>query len=90
MDMSTDPHVIGQVQGSDRDYRAPLYAQPNYDVLECPRYSTDDVWHLQWGADDAAIFDTSLTFLGDHTLTAEIHHFRESGWIIAELDANIA
>ena len=35
------------------------------------------------------IFDTSLDFLGDRTLTAEIHRFRESGRIIAELDADI-
>ena len=39
--------------------------------------------------DDAAIFDMSLAFLGERTLTVEIHHFRESGWIIVELDADI-
>ena len=90
MDMGTDPCVIGQVQGSDRDYGAPLYAQPDYNVLEHPWYSTDNMWRLRWGADDAAIFDASLTFLGDRTLMAEIHCFRESGWIIVELDADIA
>ena len=36
-----------------------------------------------------AIFDTSLTFLGDHTLMVEIHRFWESGHIIAELDTDI-
>ena len=71
------------------DYGAPLYAQPDYDILKCPRYGTDDVWCLWWGADNVAIFDTSLAFLGDHTLTAKIHHFRESGWVIAELHADI-
>ena len=90
MDMGTDPHVIGRVQGSSTDYGAPLYAWPDYDVLERPRYGTDDVWHLRWGVDDAAIFDASLDFLGDRTLTAEIHRFRELGCIIAELDADIA
>ena len=88
--MGTDPHVIGRVQGSNEDYGAPLYARPDYDVLERPRYGTDDVWRLRWGVDDTAIFDASLTFLGDQTLTAEIHRFRESGHIIAELDTDIA
>ena len=67
-----------------------MYVQPDYTVLERPRYSMDDVWCLRWGADDTAIFDASLTFLGDRTLTAEIHRFRESGCIIVELDADIA
>ena len=71
------------------DYGAPLYAQPDYDVLEHLRYRTDDMWRLRWGADDVAIFDVSLAFLGNHTLTAEIHRFRESGQIIVELDADI-
>ena len=88
--MGTDPRVIGRVRGSNEDYGAPLYAQPDYDMLEHPRYGTDDVWRLRWGADDTAIFDASLTFLGDQTLTAEIHRFRESGCIITELDTDIA
>ena len=89
VDMGTDPHVIGRVWGSSEDYAAPLYAQPDHTVLECPRYGMDDVWRLRWGADDAAIFNASLDFLGDRTLTAEIHRFQESGRIIAELDADI-
>ena len=36
-----------------------------------------------------AIFNASLAFLGDRTLAAEVHHFRELGRIIAELDADI-
>ena len=88
--MGTNPRVIGQVRGSNEDYSAPLYAQPDYTVLERPRYSTDDVWRLWWGVDDAAIFDASLAFLGDRTLAAEVHRFRESGRIIAELDTDIA
>ena len=88
--MGTDPRVIGQVRGSNEDYGAPLYMQPDYEVLKRPRYGTDNVWRLRWGADDVAIFDASLAFLGDHTLTVEIHHFQELGCIIAELDADIA
>ena len=87
--MGTDPCVIGRVQGSNKDYGAPLYAQLDYETLEHPRYGTDNVWCLRWGADDAAIFDASLAFLGDHTWAAEVHRFRESGRIIAKLDADI-
>ena len=87
--MGIDPRVIGRVRGSSEDYAAPLYTHPDHTVLERPRYGMDDVWRLRWGADDAAIFDASLDFLGDRTLTAEIHRFRESGCIIVELDADI-
>ena len=47
------------------------------------------MWRLRWGVDNAAIFDASLEFLGDRTLSVEIHRFQESGRIIAELDADI-
>ena len=38
VDMGADPHVIGQVRGSDVDYSAPLHTQLDYDILECPRW----------------------------------------------------
>ena len=31
----------------------------------------------------------TLTFLGDHTLAAEVHCFRESGHIVVEIDMDI-
>ena len=73
--MGVDLQVVGHVRGSDVDYSAPLHAQPNYDAMEWPRYGMDDLWRLKWGSDDAAIFDASLNYLGNRSLTVEVHCF---------------
>ena len=57
--------------------------------MEWPRYGLDDLWQLKWGSDDAAIFDTSLEYLGDWSLMAEVHRFREAGRIIAQYEEDI-
>ena len=80
---------MGRVRGSDVDYGAPLHAQPDYDAMERPRYGMDDLWRLKWGSDDAAIFDASLEYLGDRSLTAEVHRFREAGRIVAQYEEDI-
>ena len=49
----------------------------------------DDLWRLKWGSDNAAIFDVSLEYLGDQSLTAEVHQFREAGRIIAQYEEDI-
>ena len=36
-----------------------------------------------------AIFDTSLKYLGDRSLTAEVHCFQEVGRIIAQYEEDI-
>ena len=87
--MGVDPQVVGCVRGSDVDYGVPLHAQPDYDAMEQPHYSMDDLWQLKWGSDDAAIFDTSLDYLGDRSLMAEVHRFWEVGRIIAQYEEDI-
>ena len=49
----------------------------------------DDLWRFKWGLDDAAIFNASLKYLGDRSLTAEVHRFWEAGWIIASIKVDI-
>ena len=87
--MGVDPHMVGRIHGSDIDYGAPLHAQPDYDMMECPAYGMDDLWRFKWGSDNTAIFDASLAYLGDHLLTAEVHCFQEAGRIIAKINADI-
>ena len=87
--MGADPRVVGHVRGSDVDYGAPLHAQPDYDAMEQPHYGMDDLWRFKWGSDDTAIFDASLNYLGDQSLTAEVHHFQEAGRIIAQYKEDI-
>ena len=49
----------------------------------------DDLWRLKWGSNNAAIFDASLEYLGDRSLTAEVHRFREAGRIVAQYEEDI-
>ena len=49
----------------------------------------DNLWRLKWGFDDAAIFDTSLDYLGDRSLTVEVHCFWEAGRIIVQYEEDI-
>ena len=71
------------------DYGAPLHAQPDYDAMERPHYGMDDLWRLKWGSDNVAIFDTSLKYLGDRSLMAEVHRFWEMGRIVAQYEEDI-
>ena len=87
--MGVDLRVVGCVRGSDVDYGVPLHAQPNYDAMERPHYGMDDLWRLKWGSDNVAIFDMSLEYLGDWSLTAEVHCFWEVGRIIAQYEEDI-
>ena len=57
--------------------------------MEQPHYGLDYLWRLKWGSDDTAIFDTSLEYLGNRSLTAEVHHFWEAGRIIAQYEEDI-
>ena len=87
--MGVDPCVVGRVRGSNVDYGAPLHAQPDYDAMEQPRYGMDDLWRFKWGSNNMAIFDASLDYLGDRSLTVEVHRFREAGRIIAQYKEDI-
>ena len=89
VDMGVDPCVVGRVRGSNVDYGVPLHAQPDYDAMEQPCYSMDNLWRLKWGSDDTAIFDTSLDYLGDRSLTMEVHHFQEAGRVVAQYKEDI-
>ena len=87
--MGVDPCVVGHIRGSSQDYGAPLHAQPNYNAMERPHYGMDNLWRLKWGSDDMAIFDTSLDYLGNRLLTAEVHCFQEAGRIIVQYEEDI-
>ena len=41
--MGPDPHVIGIIPGDNSQYGGPLYAIPDHDQGERPRYTQDDV-----------------------------------------------
>ena len=72
-------------------YGSALHAEPCYDIdqFQHPRYHTDDLWHLKYGADEAEEFDEALAFLHDCSLTAEVHRYREAGMLEASYKADI-
>ena len=89
--MSNDPYVIGIVPGDDNHYGSALHAEPCYDIdqFQRPRYHTDDLWRLKYGADEAEEFDEALAFLHDRSLTAEVHRYREAGMLEASYKVDI-
>ena len=76
--MGPDPHVIGIIPGDRSQYGGPLYALPDHDLGERPRYAHDDLWQFKIGSDEKARFDNALEYIHDLSLTAEVAQFRES------------
>ena len=58
--MGPDPHVIGIIPGDRSQYGGPLYALPDHDLGERPRYAHDDLWRFKLGSDEKAHFDNAL------------------------------
>ena len=76
--MGPDPHVVGIIPGDRSQYGRPLYALPDHDLGEQPRYAHDDLWRFKFGADKKARFDNALEYIHDLSLTAEVARFREA------------
>ena len=89
--MSNDLYVIGIIPGDDNHYGLPLHVEPWYNInqFQRPRYHTDDLWHLKYRADEAEEFDKALSFLHNHSLTAEVHRYREAGMLEVSYKADI-
>ena len=89
--MSNDPYVIGIVPGDNNHYGSALHTEPCYDInqFQRPRYHTNNLWCLKYGADEAKEFDDALSFLHDQSLTAEVHRYREAGMLEASYKADI-
>ena len=76
--MGPDPHVVGIIPGDHSQYGGPLYAIPDHDSGERPRYAHDDLWRFKIGADEKACFDNALEYIHYLSLTAEVARFREA------------
>ena len=75
--MGPDPHVIGIIPGDRSQYGGPLYAVPNHDQGERPRYAHNDLWRFKYGANKRAQFDNTLEHIHDLLLTAEVARFHK-------------
>ena len=87
--MGVDPHVIGMIPGDPNQYGGPLYATPNHDQGDRPRYAPDDLWQFKVGADNSTRFDLALDFIHDLSLTAEVSRFRETTSLFAQYQEDI-
>ena len=87
--MGPDPHVIGIIPGDNSQYGGPLYAIPDHDQGECPRYTQDDFWCFKFGADDFDRFESVLEHIGDLSLTAEVTRYREASRLFFQYQEEI-
>ena len=87
--MGVDPHVIGMILGDHNQYGGPLYAAPDHDQGERPRYAPDDLWQFKAGADNSTRFNIALDFIHDLSLTAEVSHFRETSSLFTQYQEDI-
>ena len=87
--MGPDPHVISIIPGDNSQYGGPLYAVPDHDQGERPRYAKDDFWHFKFGADDFARFQSALEHIGDLSLTAEVTRYREASCLFFQYQEEI-
>ena len=76
--MGPDPHIIGIIPGDRSQYGGPLYALPDHDLGERPRYAHDNLWRFKLGSDEKARFNNALEYIHYLSLTAEVARFREA------------
>ena len=87
--MGPDPHVIGIIPGDTSQYGGPLYAVPDHDQGERPRYAQDDFWRFKYGSDDFDQFESALEHIGDLSLTAEVTRYREASRLFFQYQEDI-
>ena len=87
--MGPDPHVIGIIPGDNSQYGGPLYAIPDHDQGERPRYAQDNFWCFKFGADDFNRFESALEHIGDLSLTAKVTRYREASRLFFQYQEEI-
>ena len=87
--MGPDPHVIGIIPGDNLQYGGPLYAIPDHDQGECPRYTQDDFWCFKFGTDDFDQFESALEHIGNLSLTAEVTRYSEASCLFFQFQEEI-
>ena len=84
-----DPHVIGIIPGDNSQYGGHLYAVPDHDQGECPRYAQDDFWCFKFGADNFNRFESALEHIGDLSLTTEVTHYHKASRLFFQFQEEI-
>ena len=87
--MGPDPHIIGIIPRDSSQYGGPLYAVPDHDQGDRPRYAQDDLWRFKYGTDDFDRFESTLEHIGDLSLTTEVTHYREASRLFFQYQEEI-
>ena len=87
--MGPDPHVIGIIPGDNSQYGGPLYAVPDHNQGERPRYAQDDFWHFKYGADDFDWFELALEHIGNLSLTAKVTRYHKASRLVFQYQEEI-
>ena len=86
--MEMDPRVVGWMEGDDHDYAGPLHTMPNFTVYR-PHYLADNLHRFQSNTDETALFNTTLEYINDWTLSAEVYQYQQASSLIAILQRDI-
>ena len=84
--MTNDPYAYGMLNATGEVYKGLVHAAPVLDITTVPRLSPDDLTTLRFDYTDASRIDNALARVGDRSLCAEVHRFRNIKKRFAELD----
>src|SRR5258708_3564474 len=74
--MAADPFVLSIAADNPRLFGQPVYAIPDYDQSEMPRYTHQELLAFLAPEEDDAVMMEALKCVNNKTLGAEIHHYR--------------
>ena len=86
--MEMDPRVVGQMEGDDHDYARPLHATPDF-TIDCPHYLADNLHQFWSNMDKTSLFNATLEYINNCTLSAEVYRYWQASSLIAILQHNI-
>ena len=87
--MGPDPQVIGIIPRDCNQYGGLLYAIPDHDHGEHPRYAYDDLWCFKYSTDEKDWVDSTLEFLHDLLLTAKVVCYHETSCLFFQYQEEI-
>src|SRR5258708_17685378 len=73
--MAADPFVLGIAADDPRQFGQPVYAIPDYDQSEMPRYTHQELLAVLAPQADDKVMTEALKRINDKMLGAEIHRY---------------
>ena len=86
--MEMNPRVVGCMEGDDHDYAGSLHTMPNFTVDHL-HYLADNLHHFQSNTNEMVLFNATLEYINNQTLSAEVYWYRQASSLIAILQHDI-